>query len=140
MDTPRRHKLLRATLLAFGLVFTLGVFPLTVLWPSGWVWHHGRSEYLEMIIAIYATLGVFLLLASRDPDRHLSLISFTLWSSVVHGAVMALQSLSDPRHRAHLLGDVPALFLVAIVLAWLCPPARWPRARPAAAASSTSTP
>jgi hypothetical protein len=130
MDTTARQKLLRPTLIAFGLVFLLGVYPLTVLWPSGWVWHHGRSEYLEMIIAIYATLGIFLILAAREPAQHLSLISFTIWSSVAHGAVMGVQSLSNAAHAGHLMGDVPALFLVAAVLGWLCPEALRPGGRP----------
>ena len=76
-----------------------------------------------MIIGLYATLGVFLLLASRRPERHLSLIAFTIWSSVVHGAIMAVQSIADPRHTGHLYGDVLALFVVAAVLGALCRPA-----------------
>jgi hypothetical protein len=74
-----------------------------------------------MIIGIYATLGVFLILASRNPAGHKSLIWFTVWSSVVHGAIMGVQSFSDAGERGHLLGDVPALFLVAIVLGVLMP-------------------
>ena len=70
---------------------------------------------------VYATLGVFLLIASRDPYAHKSIIWFTVWSSVVHGAIMAAQSLSDGAERGHLIGDVPALFLVAIILAALMP-------------------
>ncbi|HMB02831.1 MAG TPA: DUF6632 domain-containing protein, partial [Isosphaeraceae bacterium] len=102
----------------------------SVLWPSGWAWHSGRSEYLEMIVAIYATLGVFLFLAARNPTHHLSLISFAIWSSVVHGLVMAVQSVVDPVHIHHLYGDVLALFLVAAVLAYLAPEAlRFPFAR-----------
>jgi hypothetical protein len=108
-------------LLVFGAIFIFAVYPLTVLWPAGWAWHHGRSEYLEMIIALYATLGVFLLMASRDPERHTSLIAFTLWSSIVHGTVMAVQAAANPVHAGHLVGDVPALFIVAGVLGWLCP-------------------
>jgi len=76
----------------------------------------GHSHYLMMIIGIYATLGVFLLMASRDPDAHKSIIWFTVWSSVVHGAIMAWQGFSDAAERGHLLGDVLALFLIAIVL------------------------
>jgi uncharacterized protein (DUF983 family) len=72
-----------------------------------------------MIIGVYATLGVFLLIASRNPDEHRSLIWFTVWSSVVHGAIMGIQSFTDSTEWGHLLGDVPALFLVAIVLAVL---------------------
>ena len=123
MNAENRTKYLRISLLVFGAIFLFGVYPLTVLWPSGWAWHHGRSEYLEMIIAIYATLGVFLLLAAREPERHISLISFTIWSSIVHGGVMAVQSMANPMHSGHLLGDVPALFIVAAVLGCLCPQA-----------------
>jgi len=76
-----------------------------------------------MILAIYATLGVFLILASRDPLAHRSLIWFTVWSSVVHGAVMAVQAVMNTQHIGHLWGDVAALFAVAGVLAYLIPSA-----------------
>jgi hypothetical protein len=107
---------LRIALIVIGLTFIFGIYPLSIVWPSGWTWGQGHSHYLMMIIGIYATLGVFLLMASRDPDAHKSLIWFTVWSSVVHGAIMALQAISDPAERGHLLADVPALFVVAIVL------------------------
>jgi hypothetical protein len=71
------------------------------------------------IIGIYATLGVFLLWASRKPETHLSLIWFTVWSSAVHGLIMAVQAVIDPAEHGHLVGDVPALILVAIVLGFL---------------------
>ena len=77
--------------------------------------------YLMMIIGVYATLGVFLLIASKNPYAHKSLIWFTVWSSVVHGAIMGIQALTDTAERGHLVGDVPALILVAIVLAVLMP-------------------
>lgn len=115
---------LRWALRIFGVVFIAGIYPLTVLWPSGWAWHEAQqSQYLQMILAIYATLGVFLLLASTHPERHLSLLAFTVWSSLVHGGVMAVQALAMPEHAGHLAGDVPALFLVAAVIGWLCPAA-----------------
>lgn len=121
MTEVTRRKHLKLALRLFAAVFVLGVYPLTVLWPSGWSWHPGQSEYLQMILAIYATLGVFLWLASTDPEQHQSLIAFTIWSSIVHGGVMAVQSLADEQHVAHLYGDVPALFVVAAVLGWLSP-------------------
>lgn len=111
---------LSVALVVIGIIFIVGVYPLTIVWPSGWVWHmSGHSDYLQMILGIYATLGVFLLLAARSPLKHLSLIWFTVWSSVVHGAIMAAQALVYPEHRGHLLGDVPALLLIALVLAIL---------------------
>src|SRR5580700_3022609 len=113
---------LRVALVVFGIIFVVGVYPLTIVWPSGWAWHMGGpSMYLQMILGIYATLGVFLLLAARSPLKHLSLIWFTVWSSVVHGGIMAAQALVYPEHRGHLLGDVPALLLIAVVLAVLTP-------------------
>jgi hypothetical protein len=122
MNTADRVKFLRIALIVFGLIFILGVYPLTILWPSGWAWHHtGQSLYLQMILGIYATLGVFLLIASRDPLANRSLIWFTVWSSVVHGGIMAAQAIVYPEHVGHLLGDVPALLIIAVVLAFLTP-------------------
>ena len=77
-----------------------------------------------MIMGIYATLGVFLILAARNPMAHLSLIWFTIWSSFVHGGIMLVQAIVDENERANLLGDIPALFLVAIVLWVLVPKKR----------------
>lgn len=125
MSDANRMLFLRIALVAFGLTFTFGIYSLGVVWPSGWTWGQGHSHYLMMIIAVYATLGVFLLLAARDPDAHRSLISFTIWSSVVHGGTMLVQALSDPMERGHLIGDVPALFLVALVLGVLMPRAAY---------------
>ena len=121
MTEANRVKYLRITLLLVGIFCVIGFYPLTVVWPSGWTWHTGYSEYLQMIVGIYATLGVFLIIASRNPLAHRSLIWFAIWSSVVHGGIMAAQSLADPQHFGHLYGDVPALLLVAAILAFLMP-------------------
>ena len=122
MANNNNTKPLRIALVAIGIIFIVGVYPLTIVWPAGWAWHvSGQSNYLQMILGIYATLGVFLVLAARNPLKNLSLIWFTVWSSVAHGAIMAAQSLVYPEHRGHLLGDVPALLLIAIVLAVLTP-------------------
>ncbi|HEX2483650.1 MAG TPA: DUF6632 domain-containing protein [Myxococcota bacterium] len=115
-----RRTLLRVALVVVGIAFLL-VYPLMVVWPSGWRWQPSQHEYEQMIVGIYATLGVFLLWASRAPEAHLSLIWFTVWSSVVHGAIMAVQALIDPQEHGHLPGDVAALFLVAAVLGVLAP-------------------
>jgi hypothetical protein len=122
MSETERVKYLRIALLLVGIIFIFGIYPLTILWPSGWSWHaEGRSPYAEMILGIYATLGVFLILASRNPREHRSLIWFTVWSSVVHGGIMAVQSFVYPHSMGHLWGDVLALLAVAAVLALLTP-------------------
>ncbi|MGH3595371.1 MAG: DUF6632 domain-containing protein [Mycobacterium sp.] len=119
---------LRIALVVIGLVFIFGIYPQTLVWPSGWRWGHGSSHYLAMILGIYATLGVFLLIAARNPLAHRSLIWFTVVSSVVHAGIMAAQAIADPAERGHLVGDVPALLIVAVVLALLMPRAAKPLA------------
>ena len=116
-----RGKYLQIALLVVGVIFTVGIYPLTILWPSGWSWNSGQSEYLQMILGIYATLGVFLMIASRNPLAHQSIIWFTVWSSIAHGGIMAVQSLANAHYMGHLWGDVLALFAVALVLALLTP-------------------
>lgn len=115
------NRLLSMAMIAFGAVFCL-VYPLAIVWPSGWAWHEGNpasNNYFMMIVGVYATLGVFLIRAASNPAAHASLIWFTVWSSLVHAAIMAAQSLQSPMHHGHLAGDVPALLLVAIVLGGL---------------------
>ena len=122
---PDPTRYLRIALRLVGVAFIFGLYTLVIVWPSGWAWHMGHSlyvpHYLQMILGVYATLGVFLLIASRNPLAHLSLIWFTVWSSVAHAGIMAAQSLVNAEHRGHLVGDVPALLVFAAVLAVLTP-------------------
>jgi hypothetical protein len=121
MSDANRLLYLRVALVAFGLAFIFALYLLGIVWPSGWAWGHGHSYHLTMLLGVYATLGVFLIIASRDPLAHKSLIWFTIWSSVVHAGIMAVQALSDPAEHGHLVGDVPVLVVVAIVLGVLMP-------------------
>lgn len=114
------RRMLQIALIVFGTIMIM-VYPLMRVWPAGWAWIPAQAEYEQMIAGLYATLGVFLLIAARDPDAHHSLIWFTVWSSVVHGAIMTVHALRDTAEHGHLVGDVPALFLVALVLAVLAP-------------------
>lgn len=121
MAASKSYRLLQIALVAFGTVMVL-LYPLAVVWPSGWAWHPGapyHSDYFMMIVGLYLTLGVFLWNAARRPEANLSLIWFTVCSSVVHAAIMAVQSFGSGNHLGHLWGDVPALLLVAAVLAVL---------------------
>jgi hypothetical protein len=115
-----RRVYLQVALCVVGLLM-LFVYPLMRLWPGGWTSQPSQHEYEQMIAGIYATLGIFLLLAARDPEAHTSLIWLTIWSSVVHGAIMTIQAALDSSEHGHLLGDVPALFLAALVLGLLAP-------------------
>ncbi|MBZ5658812.1 MAG: hypothetical protein LAO08_00245 [Acidobacteriia bacterium] len=117
-----RLRLLRVALVAFGLIFLVGLYPLmNAWWPAGWRWSPNQTEYEQMIVGVYATLGICLIYASRNPLRHRSLIWFTVCSSLVHAGIMAMQVMNMPAEHGHLLGDVPALVLVAVVLGVLTP-------------------
>lgn len=117
-----REAMLKAVLVVVGLIFLLGVYPLMMyLWPSGWRWLPNQPEYEQMILGVYATLGVFLLVASRNPSAHRSLIAFTAWSSLVHAAIMTVQAFQHAPERGHLMGDIPALAVVGIALIVLAP-------------------
>ena len=121
MSETTKEKYLKLALITFGVVFFL-ILPLGKFWPSGWIWHGGEgSYYLQMIAGVYAVLGFFLIRASQNPSAHRSLISFTIWSSIVHAAIMAFQAFGDDHEKGHLIGDVPALLLVAAVLWFLSP-------------------
>jgi hypothetical protein len=123
MNPETRESWLKVALVAFGVIFFL-IYPMGMIWPSGWVWHGGEgSYYLQMICGVYAVLGGFLIAAAKNPAANRSLIAFTIWSSVVHAAIMAAQAIADGHETGHLVGDVPALLLVAAVL-WYLSPAR----------------
>jgi hypothetical protein len=107
---------LRYSMIAIGVIFIFGIKTLAWVWPSGWTWGVGHSHYLPMILGVYATLGVFLIWASRDPLANRSLIWFTVWSSVVHALIMAVMGVTDPAEAGHLVGDAPALLLIAVAL------------------------
>jgi hypothetical protein len=124
MNSTTREKGLKISLVAFGVICFL-IYPLSLIWPSGWVWHGGEGVYyFQMIVGIYAVLGAFLIAAARNPEAHLSLIWFTIISSIVHAAIMAVQAVMDEHEHGHLVGDVPALLLVAFVLWYFLPRTR----------------
>ncbi len=113
---------LKIVLNVFGAIFIFGIYAMMEwIWTDGWSWTPRQPEYEQMILGVYATLGVFLIRAAKDPLANASLIWFTIWSSIVHGAIMLVQGVVDDSERAHLAGDVPALFLVALVLWYLMP-------------------
>ena len=111
-----RDRALKVLLVLVGLLFFAGVYPLvTSLWRSG------ESPGEQMMLSIYVTLGVFLLLAARNPWANRSLIAFTAWSSFAHAAVMAVLAFQIPSERRELLIAVAGLVIIGAALILLAP-------------------
>ena len=122
MDQEAKLKYLKMALVLFGAIFVAGIYVMMEwVWTDGWSWTPRQPEYEQMIMGVYATLGVFLIRAAKDPLANASLIWFTVWSSIVHAGIMLAQALADNTEKANLMGDIPALFLVAFVLWFLMP-------------------
>ena len=122
MQQDDKLKYLTIALYAIGVIYLVGV-PILMMGfnASGWTWLPRQPEYEQMIMGVYATLGVFLIMAAKNPLEHASLIWFTVWSNIVHGGIMLVQAIVDETERANLAGDVPALFLVSLILWYLMP-------------------
>ena len=105
-----RERALKAVLVLVGLVFSAGIYPLVTSLRDGW--QANKEDALPMMLSLYVTLGVFLLVAARNPSDNRSVIAFAAWSSFAHGAVMAIMSAHLPNERRGLL--IAATFFGAI--------------------------
>ena len=106
-----RERALKVVLVLVGLLFSAAVYPLLAM---------HLEEALRMMLSVYVTLGIFLLLASRNPSAHRSLIAFTAWSSFAHGGVMAVQVYQGRIARQELVGVV-VFALIGVALLALAP-------------------
>jgi hypothetical protein len=79
-----------------------------------------QEPALSMMLSLYVTLGIFLLLAIRNPFANRSLIAFTAWSSFVHAVVMGTQALLHMISRGELIG-VAVLAVIGATLIALAP-------------------
>ena len=113
----RRERTLKIVLVLVGLLFCAAVIPLMMMVK--------QDPALAMMMSLYATLGVFLLLAARNPSEHRSLIAFAAWSSFAHAAVMSFQALLNMIARRELIGSA-VFILIGVALIGLAP-ARQPR-------------
>jgi len=105
MADTARIRYLRIALQAVGVIFIAGIY----------------SFVVQMILGVYATLGMFLLIASRNPLANLESYLVHGVVQLAHAGIMAAQALANPEQIGHLWGDVPALLVVAAVLAFLTP-------------------
>jgi succinate-acetate transporter protein len=121
----RRERALKVVLVVVGLLFTAGIIPLTIFFS--------REPAVPMLMSIYVTLGIFLLLAARDPAANRSLIAFAGWANLAHAAVMALQEYRNVIERRELAGVV-VFTVVGLALVAMAPVKQSVEKAPAVAA------
>src|SRR5271169_4164450 len=113
-----REKTLKLLLVLLGLLFVAGVYPLVTSVQGSW--QANKEDALPMMLSLYVTLGIFLLLAARDPSANRSVIAFAAWSSFAHAALMAVQAFLHWIQPGELWG-VAALVIIGISLIVLAP-------------------
>jgi hypothetical protein len=125
-----RERVLKVVLVLVGLLFSAAIYPVTMS-----LWKMNKSDYGDdMMLSLYFALGIFLLMAVRNPSANRSLIAFAAWSSFAHGAVMAVLAVHIASERAELLTAVAVLVLIGVALIALAPAKQSTELVPAAAA------
>jgi hypothetical protein len=114
-----REKALKILLVLLGLLFVAGVYPLVTSVRSGW--QSNKEDALPMMLSLYVTLGIFLLLAARNPSANRSVIAFAAWSSFAHGAVMAVMAVHLASERGDLLIGAAVFGVIGSALIVLAP-------------------
>ena len=118
--TAKRERALQVVLVVWGvLTVVANIYPLVTSFLAGLRPTAGTTA--PMFWTMYATLGVFLVLAARNPSAYRSLIAFAVWSSFAHAAVMVLMAIQLPTKRGELLAGVALTALPAVLLFVLAP-------------------
>jgi len=113
-----RERTLKVALVVVGLLFSATIYPLM---RSSSLWQPNQSEDIEpMMLSLFVTLGIFLLIAVRNPSANRSLIAFTAWSSFAHAAVMSFQAFRNLIAHGELIGSA-VLVVIGVTLLALAP-------------------
>lgn len=112
-----RERALKFVMILSGLLFLAGVIPLATSLLDG----QRSNDIVPMFLSVYVTLGVFLLIAARNPSEHRSLVLFAAWSSFAHAVVMLVQAYSDVAGRPELFGMAALLVAIGVPLIALMP-------------------
>jgi hypothetical protein len=114
-----RERALKVVLVLVGLVFSAAIYPLVTSVRDGW--QASKEDALPMMLSLYLTLGIFLLLAARNPSASLSVIVFAAWSSFAHACVMAVMAIHLANERQDLLIAGAVFSVIGAVLIVLAP-------------------
>ena len=112
-----RHRALQVALALVGLLFSAAILPVI-----GGLREPSNSDTGDtMMMMLYCTLGIFLLIAIRNPSAHRSLIAFAAWSSFAHAVVMSTQAFEIAGQRAGFLIGSAMLIAIGLLLIILAP-------------------
>ena len=114
-----RERALKVVLVLVGLLFSAGIYPVVTSVRSGW--EANKEDALPMMLSLYVTLGIFLLLAARNPSANRSVIAFAAWSSFAHAAVMAVMAVHLASERGGLLGAAAVFSVIGAALIVMAP-------------------
>ena len=115
----RRERVLKVVLVVVGLIFVAGVYPLIMSVRSGW--QANREDAEPMGLSLYITMGIFLLVAARNPSANRGVIAFAAWLNIAHAAVMAVMAVHLPNEREGLLIAAAVFGVIGAVLILLAP-------------------
>jgi hypothetical protein len=115
----RRERALKVGLVLVGLVFSAGIYPLVTSVRDGW--QANKEDALPMALSLYVTLGIFLLLAARNPSANRAVIAFAAWANIAHAAVMAVMAVHLPIEREDLLIAAAVFAFIGLILIVLAP-------------------
>jgi hypothetical protein len=115
----RRERALKVVLVLVGLVFSAGIYPLVTSVRDGW--QANKEDALPMALSLYVTLGIFLLLAARNPSANRAVIAFAAWANIAHAAVMAVMAVHLPNEREDLLIAAAVFGVIGLILIVLAP-------------------
>jgi hypothetical protein len=107
-----RERALKVVLVVVGVIFCGLAYPLVMFVK--------QDPALAMMMSLYVTLGIFLIMAARNPSANRSLIAFAAWSSFAHASVMAVQAYLGFIARRELLG-VAIFIVIGVALIALAP-------------------
>ncbi len=114
-----RERALRILLVLFGLIFVAGVYPLITSVRSGW--QANKEDSLPMGLSLYVMMGIFLLLAARNPSVNRAVTVFAAWLNIAHATVMTVMAVHLPNERQGLLIASAVFAGIGAVLILLAP-------------------
>src|SRR5580700_9004004 len=115
----RRQRALKVVLVLVGLLFSAGIYPIVMSVRDGW--QANKEDALPMMLSLYVTMGIFLLLAARNPSANRGVIAFAAWANIAHAAVMAVMAVRLRNERGDLLIAGAVFAVIGLVLIVLAP-------------------